>query len=211
MVIQFCGILSFHRGDQARAGERRIKCDVSLGEPVAARLDKTVLFHGSLGEETEPLEDRAVPKPISVGQDLAVVTLGVEKVDSKTVGNMLDATAQFGIVENVNNRPVKIGNRDPASSPPEGPDTEYFPRIDVLQLEWRAVSDLRLRADGLCSEDNDVTKDLFGKVPMLSSSTAADVRRGIKSRNQNPGIVKNMNAFQRIERNGDVDPVPHSA
>ena len=46
---------------------------------------------------------------------------------------------------------------------------------------------------------------------MLSSSSPADVRRGVQSRNQNPGIVKNMNAVQGIERNRYVDPVPHSA
>lgn len=56
----------------------------------------------------------------------------------------------------------------------------------------------------------ELTKQLFGQVPVLGSGPATDIGWRIERRDKDPRVGQHVFAFERIQRRGDVASAAHA-
>lgn len=191
--------------DKPRANECRVYSGVAFSEAVPAGLHQGIPWRKALCEKAEPLEDCAVSEAVTIGQEDLIIALAMRKVDGKTVGNVLDTAAEGWVTEHIDDRAVEVRDGDLCAPAPDGLRAEEVASIDVLERERRALTLLRLLPHRTGGEGNDVTKDLLGEVPVLGGAAASDVCGTVEDRNQDPGVLKNMDALEGIQACGSID------
>ena len=156
-----------------------------------------------LGEEAEALEDRAVAEAFSVADERFVNAASVGEIGGDAVGDVLGASSDRRVVEEVDYGAVYVGQRDPGTVAPNGLRPEELPGMDVVQEERRAVMRSVLGVDRAGGHDDDGKEQLLSEVPVFGRGPATDVRWGEESWNEYPGVVENSVAVDGVElRNG---------
>lgn len=157
-----------------------------------------------VGQEAEAFENGSIPELVCVFDQFLVAAISSFEIGAQTVGDLLDAAAQGGIVEHIDDGPVYIRNRHLSVMPPDGLGTEDLLRLHMFERKIKAMPLLLLRTDGLTSDHNDVFEYLLGKVPMLGSGTASDIGWREKRRHENPAIIKNTFRTESIDGRRNV-------
>ena len=191
-----------------RAWQRRVENRVAGGEPRSARVGQRRLAV-QLREEAETLEDGAVAEALGVADEGFVKAAAVGEVGGHAVGDVLAASADCGIVEEVDDGTLDVGQRDAGTVAPHALRPEQLARVDVVQDERRAVMGSVFGADGAGGHDDDGKEQLLGEVPVFGSRPAADVRRREEGGDQHPGVVEDPVAVDGIQLCNRVDPGAH--
>ena len=115
---------------------------------------------------------------------------------------MLDAAANGGIVENIDDRAVHIGNGNPGLAAPYrlGAEDQFF--ADVPEGKHRALALDGLFPDGSGREHDDVPKDLLGEVPMLGGCSPADIGWNKQGRYEYPRVLNDLLRVEQVELTG---------
>ena len=154
----------------------RVELRMAAGEMVLAKESELSSPVGQvLGQKSEALKDRAVAETPRVLDELFVVAVAASQIGGKAIGYVLDAAADRGIIQYVDDRAVHVGYGHAGLMAPDDLRAKELPFIHVLQRKQRAVSILALLAHGPCRHHQDVLKDLLGQIPMLGRRTSPDI------------------------------------
>ena len=193
-------------GNQTGASEGGIELSVACCQMRPADIGDTGSVGMLVGQEAKALEYCSIAKSLSVGSERIIAAIRAFQVGIEAVGHVLNPSSEGGIVQHVDHGPVNIREQYSGTASPNGPRTEDFALLDVVQHKVRSVADLMLFAHRLRRHYDDVAEQLLSKVPVLSGRPASDIGRGEKGGDKYPRVFEHMLAVERIHRHGDIGP-----
>ena len=175
---------------------------MALGQTVPAGLYESVTFTMALCEEAKAFEDSAIADVVAIAQKGGIITFIAGEVNGQTIGYVLNAAAKGRVIQHVDDCAVGVRDKNFAVRSPDGFGAEDLLLVDVLQDEGCTVALLGFLAHGPRGHDDDIAEYLLGQVPVLGCATPADIGGIEQGRHKYPGVVEDMDAFERVERDG---------
>jgi hypothetical protein len=128
----------------------------------AASIDGRGAVIASFCEEAKPLEDGAIAELVRVFDQLLIAAVGSFEVRIEAIRHLVNAAAERGTIEHVDDRPVNIRDQNLGVVTPDRFGAEDLFRLRVLQREVEAPPFLVPLADGLSRDNHDVFENLLG-------------------------------------------------
>jgi hypothetical protein len=190
--------------DETRRRESRIKLDVALGQPLSAGSDNLSVSVVAFREVTEALENSAVADAVGVGDQGLRIGVRTGPISPQALGDVAYAAARCGVVEQIDDRAVDVGDLKLHAPPPQRSCAEHLLRRDVPNDEGNSLNGLVSPAYGADSVDEHRAEQLLRQVPTVCRAGAPDVT-GIEDLDDNrPWVFQNLVAGRRCERNGRI-------
>ena len=159
---------------------------------------ESLLDSEPLDQVAEALEHRAVAEPVGVFDEKLIVAVLARHVLAKNIRDRSDAAAQAGIVEDVDDRPRRVGDRHAGLPAPHsnraeeclpGPHGEV--ERDALHLDLSLAHLLRRHHEHR-------SEDLLGQVPVLARAPPTDVAGAEHLIGHDPGVLDPFAGLPRI-------------
>lgn len=96
-----------------------IKLRIASCKPFMARFGKDRSIRQFLRKKTKPLEDSAITKAIAVFDELLIAAIRPSVIRLQTIRDMLDTTAERGIVEHIDDCAMNVRDRHLCMMPPD--------------------------------------------------------------------------------------------
>src|ERR1700691_4789993 len=87
----------------------RVELRMAATEMVLAKAGELSTVRQALGQKSESLEDGAIAETRHVLDELLVVAIVASQVGGKAIRYMLDAAADRGVIQHVDDRTVHVG------------------------------------------------------------------------------------------------------
>jgi len=157
---------------------------------------------------TEALEHRPVPETVGVFDKRVIVAVLAGEILVDNVGNMPNASAERGIVKQINDSSGRVRNQDPYLLSPDLDRPEELFRGTHGNPERRSLDDGFSIPNVLSGYYQHRAEELICQTPVFAGCPPADIARTEGSLGYDPGILQPFPRPAGVERDGDVESVP---
>src|SRR5262249_17221814 len=158
----------------------------------------------SLGQKSEPLENRTIAEAIGVGDQLLRVSIFSTEITGQTISDVTNFFAHGWIVEEIDHGAMHIGDKNLGSTSPHWTSPEEQFLANVVNRERHGLEGLLRLANWPCGVDEDRPKELLRQVPVLRGTGTANVRGTKKLRDERSRVFDDLILMRSAEGHGRV-------